>query len=60
MDFSVEDDEALRQFMPAQFGKKDGGVDIAAQIERSRRPVVDESKQGKTKDDKDSDEDRGR
>lgn len=56
MDFTAEDDEALRQFMPTQFGKKDGGVDVAAQIERCRRPVVDESKQGKVED-KDSDDD---
>src|SRR5690242_16309902 len=57
MDFSAEDDEALRQFMPAQFGKKDAGVDVAAQIERCRRPVVDESKQAKEVEEKDSDDD---
>ncbi|KAJ4407396.1 hypothetical protein N0V91_003980 [Didymella pomorum] len=57
MDFSADDDEALRQFMPTQFGKTDGGVDVAAQIERARRPVVDESKQGKKEEDKDSDDD---
>lgn len=57
MDFSAEDDEALRQFMPAQFGKQDAGVDVAAQIERCRRPVVDESKQGKKVEEKDSDDD---
>jgi WD40 repeat protein len=57
MDFSAEDEEALRQYMPAQFGKQDAGVDVAGQIERCRRAVVDESKQGKTAADKDSDAD---
>ncbi len=61
MDFSADDDEALRQYMPSQFGKKDGSVDVEAQIERARRKVVDESKQGKGEGgldkEKDSDDD---
>ncbi|KAH7386958.1 WD40-repeat-containing domain protein [Phaeosphaeria sp. MPI-PUGE-AT-0046c] len=62
MDFSVDDEEALRQYMPSEFGKKDGSANVDAQIERARRKVVDESKQAK-KDagsddgDKDSDDD---
>src|SRR5262245_28949450 len=62
MDFSAEDEEAMRQFMPASFGKKDNGVDVEAQIERCRRKIVDESKQAAAKDsesdeEKDSDDD---
>ncbi|RAR14366.1 GIDA-domain-containing protein [Stemphylium lycopersici] len=61
MDFSAGEDEDLKQYMPSQFGKKDGGVDVEAQIERARRKVVDESKQAKEKggsdDEKDSDDD---
>ncbi|KAF1915480.1 WD40-repeat-containing domain protein [Ampelomyces quisqualis] len=58
MEFSAEDDEAMRQYMPSQFGKKDGGVDVEGQIARAKRKVVDESKQDKgDDDDKDSDDD---
>jgi WD40 repeat protein len=60
MDFSADDDEAMRQHMPVQFGRKDGSVDVEAQIERARRKVVDESKrekQEKDSDDDDSDDD---
>ncbi|KAH9872624.1 hypothetical protein J1614_005017 [Plenodomus biglobosus] len=58
MDFSTEDDDALAQYMPTQFGKKDGSVNVEAQIERARRPVVDESKDaGRKAADKDSDDD---
>jgi WD40 repeat protein len=58
MDFSADDDDALRQYMPAQFGKQDSAVDVAGQIERCRRAVVDENKQDKDKDsDDDSDSD---
>jgi WD40 repeat protein len=58
MDFSADDDDALRQYMPAQFGKQDSAVDVAGQIERCRRAVVDENKQVKAKDsDDDSDSD---
>jgi WD40 repeat protein len=58
MDFSADDDDALRQYMPAQFGKQDSAVDVAGQIERCRRAVVDENKQNKDKDsDGDSDSD---
>lgn len=57
MDFSAEDDEALRQYMPVEFGKKDGSVNVEAQIERARRKVVDESKQEKKDKDSDDDED---
>jgi WD40 repeat protein len=54
--FSAEDDEAIREFLPSGFGRKDGGVNIEAQIERCRRPIVDERKQAAVKD-KDSDDD---
>jgi WD40 repeat protein len=58
MDFSADDDDALRQYMPAQFGKQDSAVDVTGQIERCRRAVVDENKQDKDKDsDDDSDSD---
>lgn len=57
MDFSADDEEALRQYMPSEFGKKDGAVNIEAQIERARRKVVDESKQAKK--DAGSDDDGG-
>jgi WD40 repeat protein len=57
MDFSADDDDALRQYMPAQFGKQDSAVDVAGQIERCRRAVVDENKQDKAKDSDDSDSD---
>lgn len=59
MDMSSNDEEAMRQFMPSSFGKKETGVDVEAQIERCRRPIVDERKQAAIKDnsDKDSDDD---
>ncbi|KAF2128471.1 WD40 repeat-like protein [Dothidotthia symphoricarpi CBS 119687] len=58
MDFSTEDDEAMRQYMPAQFGKTDAGVNVEAQVERCRRAVVDESKGSRdARSDKDSDDD---
>ena len=47
MDFSADDEQALKQYLPSEFGKKDGSVNVEAQIERARRPVVDESKQAK-------------
>ncbi|ORY16100.1 WD40-repeat-containing domain protein [Clohesyomyces aquaticus] len=61
MDFSAEDEHALRQFMPSSFGKQDASVNVQAQIERCRRPIVDERKQATTskkdsEDDKDSDD----
>ncbi|KAF2638983.1 WD40 repeat-like protein [Massarina eburnea CBS 473.64] len=59
MDFSAEDDDAMREFMPSGFGKKNSGVDVEAQIERCRRKTVDENKQAAAKEesDKDSDDD---
>ncbi|KAH4211288.1 hypothetical protein HBH98_131300 [Parastagonospora nodorum] len=57
MDFSADDDEALRQFLPSEFGKKDGSVNVEAQIERARRPVVDENKRAKKEPDSDDDSD---
>ena len=47
MDFSADDEQALKQYLPSEFVKKDGSVNVEAQIERARRPVVDESKQAK-------------
>jgi WD40 repeat protein len=57
MDFSADDDEALRQFMPSEFGKKDGSIDVQAQIERARRLIVDENKPAKKEPDSDDDSD---
>jgi WD40 repeat protein len=59
MDFSAEDDQAMRQYMPSEFGKKDGTVNVEAQIARAKRAVVDESKLDKkdAESDKDSDDD---
>ena len=61
MEFSADDEQALKQYLPSEFGKKDGSVNVEAQIERARRPVVDESKQAKKEkgsdDEKDSDDD---
>ncbi|KAF2747731.1 WD40 repeat-like protein [Sporormia fimetaria CBS 119925] len=54
--FSTEDEEALRKFMPAAFGKQDAGVNVEAQIEQARRKIVDERKQAVEKA-KDSDDD---
>ncbi|KAF2258688.1 WD40 repeat-like protein [Lojkania enalia] len=60
-DFSAEDEDALRQFMPASFGKQGVSVNVEAQIERCRRAIVDENKQVKkgadSEDEKDSDDD---
>ncbi|PSN70982.1 WD40 repeat-like protein [Corynespora cassiicola Philippines] len=59
--FSAEDEEAMRQFMPATFGKQDGSLNVQAQIERCRRKVVDENKPvtkaAESDSDKDSDDD---
>lgn len=41
-DITVEDDEALRQFLPTGFGKQTKGVDLAKQFERSKRQVAPE------------------
>ncbi|KAI6782159.1 WD40 repeat [Emericellopsis cladophorae] len=58
-DYEIEvpqlaDDDPMKAFLPTAFGKKSGGPDIAAQIERSRRVVPTEDK--KPKDDKASDD----
>ncbi|KAF2786655.1 WD40 repeat-like protein [Melanomma pulvis-pyrius CBS 109.77] len=64
--FSAEDEEAMRQFMPASFGKQHTSLNVEAQIERCRRGVAGAQKQVKDKDsdddsdsDSDSDEDEG-
>ena len=41
-DITVEDDEALRQFLPTGFGKQTKEVDLAKQFERSKRQVAPE------------------
>ncbi|KAF2273867.1 WD40 repeat-like protein [Westerdykella ornata] len=41
-DFSADDEEALRQFLPTSFGKKDASVNIEAQIEQCRRKIINE------------------
>lgn len=58
MDFSADDEDAMRQYMPTSFGKQDSSVNIEAQIERSRRKIVDERKQAATAQEKDSDSDK--
>ena len=39
MDFDEKDEEALRQFLPNGFGKQTKEANVAAQIQRTRRPV---------------------
>jgi WD40 repeat protein len=57
-DFSAEDEDALRQFMPTSFGKQDKSVNIEAQIEGARRKIVVEGKEAAAeKSDGDSDDD---
>lgn len=41
-DITVEDDEALRQFLPTGFGKQTKEVNLAKQFERSKRQVAPE------------------
>lgn len=41
-DITVEEDEALRQFLPTGFGKQKREVDLAKQFERSKRQVAPE------------------
>lgn len=41
-DITVEDDEALKQFLPTGFGKQTKEVDLAKQFERSKRQVAPE------------------
>ncbi|KKY22706.1 putative wd repeat protein [Phaeomoniella chlamydospora] len=53
-------DEAFRSFMPISFGKGDKGVDIDAQIERTRRKVPEPSiKRKQSQSSQDSDESDG-
>ena len=40
-DITVEEDEALKQFLPRGFGKQTKEVDLAKQFERSKRQVAD-------------------
>jgi WD40 repeat protein len=66
-DFTVEDDEALKNFLPSGFGKQTKETDVARQIERSKRQTlkdVDEIPTAAVKDeegddgsDKDSEDD---
>ncbi|MCJ1256771.1 hypothetical protein MMC24_004595 [Lignoscripta atroalba] len=37
---TIEEDEALKQFLPAGFGKQTKEADVAAQIERTKRATV--------------------
>jgi WD40 repeat protein len=55
--FSAEDDEAMRQFMPASFGKQHTSVNVEAQIERCRKVPLDDRKKLKDAAEKDSDDD---
>lgn len=58
-DITVEEDEALKQFLPTGFGKQKKEVDLAKQFERSKRHVVPELVQnvGKTSASDDNDRD---
>ena len=38
--FIIEEDEALKQFLPNGFGKKTKEADVARQLEKSKRPTV--------------------
>ncbi|KAI4150997.1 MAG: hypothetical protein LQ340_003759 [Diploschistes diacapsis] len=53
----IEQDDALKQFLPQGFGKQGKGVNIAAQIDRSRRGQAGLVKQEDSDEDNDSDED---
>ena len=39
-DFIIDEDEALKQYLPTGFGKKNQEANIAAQIERTKRPIA--------------------
>ncbi|RYP08265.1 hypothetical protein DL764_001999 [Monosporascus ibericus] len=41
----LAEDDPMRAFLPASFGKKSKEADIAAQIERTKRTVIDTGKQ---------------
>ena len=41
-DITVEEDEALKNFLPSGFGKDTKETDVARQIERSKRQPIDE------------------
>ncbi|MCJ1328454.1 hypothetical protein MMC10_005131 [Thelotrema lepadinum] len=59
-EIDIEQDEALRQFLPQGFGKKSKETDIAAQIDRSKREKAAPLKQERDHDeddDNDSDDD---
>ncbi|KAL8648383.1 MAG: hypothetical protein Q9210_005019 [Variospora velana] len=43
-DFVIEEDEALKSFLPHGFGKQDVKANVALQIERSKRPSVHATK----------------
>ena len=55
--FSAEDEEAMREFMPASFGKQHASVNVEAQIERCRKVPLDGQKGRKDAEEKDSDDD---
>jgi WD40 repeat protein len=55
--FSAEDEEAMRQFMPASFGKQHTSVNVEAQIERCRKVPLDGQKRLKDAEQKGSDDD---
>lgn len=56
-DSEYEEDAALRQYMPASFGKQDRTANINAQVELSRRKVPTKEIKPEKKSDGDSDED---
>ncbi|KAF2841624.1 cyclin-dependent kinase 8/11 [Patellaria atrata CBS 101060] len=38
-DYSIEDDDAMKEFFPTSFGKQSKGADVQAQIDKSRRQL---------------------
>jgi hypothetical protein len=60
---TIEEDEALQQFLPGGFGKQSKEANVAIQIERSKRQVdakshyKDEAEEDEADDDDDDDED---
>ncbi len=55
-DVQIEEDEALKQFLPGGFGKQTKEANVAAQIERTKRATAKTIQPTKVKDKSDSEE----
>ncbi len=58
-DFTLEEDEALKNFLPSGFGKQTKETNVARQIERSKRQTVKDVDEAPTTAVKDEDGDNG-